>query len=323
MAGAYPREVARDVRTWYPFCMSTAERLDGRALGARLAEEARPRLEALVEAGRQPRLVVVEVGENQASRSYIRGQRRGASRWGLEFAVRTLPATTNEAGVKRVLRELNADPRVTGILLAMPLPAGLGARSLQRLIKPSKDVEGIHPENLGGCLYGRYGLLPCTPLACMALLESAAVDLRGKNAVVVGHSEIVGKPVALLLLAQDATVTVCHKETQDLAAHTRQADVLIVAVGKPGLITADMVKPGAVVVDVGINAVPDPDEAGKVRIVGDVDTDAVMEKAAAITPVPGGVGPVTVAMLMRNTLLAAEGMPSPDDPGQLPLFSAP
>ncbi|MEZ6008120.1 MAG: bifunctional 5,10-methylenetetrahydrofolate dehydrogenase/5,10-methenyltetrahydrofolate cyclohydrolase [Planctomycetota bacterium] len=298
----------------------TPRLLDGKDLAERVREKFRPRLEALVEQGQRPRLVVVEVGENQAARSYIRGQRRGADSWGIEYDLRTLPASTDEKGVRRVLRELAADPRVTGVLLAMPLPAGLGARSLQQGIKPSKDVEGVHPENLGGCLYGSYRLLPCTALAVMALLEDADVDLRGKEVVVVGHSEIVGKPAALLLLARDATVTVCHKDTQDLAAHTRKADVLVVAVGKPGLIRADMVKDGVIVVDVGINAIPDADNPGKMRLVGDVDYEGVAPKAAAITPVPGGVGPVTVAMLLRNTVLAAEGMPPPDDPSQLPLF---
>lgn len=294
--------------------------LDGRDLAERIRADFAPRLDRLVARGHLPRLVVVEVGENQAARSYIRGQRRGADAWGIEFDLRTLPASTDEKGVRRVLRELNADPRVTGILLAMPLPAGLGARALQQTIRPAKDVEGVHPENLGGCLYGRYGLLPCTALAAMALLEDSGTDLRGKEAVVVGHSEIVGKPVALLLLAQDATVTVCHKDTRDLAAHTRRADVVVVAVGKPNLIRADMVKPGALIIDIGINAVPDAEDPGRMRLVGDVDFDAVAPIAGAITPVPGGVGPVTVAMLMRNTLLAAEGMPPPDDPDQLPLF---
>ena len=179
----------------------------------------------------------------------------------------------------------------------------------------------MHPENLGGCLYGRSGLLPCTALAVMSLLDESRLPLKGKEAVVVGHSEIVGKPVALLLLAQDATVTVCHKFTADLASKTLAADVLVVAVGRPGLIRPEMVKPGAVVIDVGINAVRDPAAPGGTRIVGDVDP-AVAAHAAALTPVPGGVGPVTVAMLLRNAVLAARGLPSPDDLDQLPLFQA-
>ena len=292
--------------------------LDGRALAESIRREFTPKVEALTEAGRPPSLVVVAVGDDQAAHSYLRGQRRGAEKWGIAYDVRQLPGDATERMVSATIRELNLDASVTGIMLAMPLPDGMGARTLQRTIKPSKDVEGVHPENLGGCLYGRYGLLPCTPLAVMALIESSGLDLRGKEAVVVGHSEIVGKPVSLLLLAGNATVTVCHIDTQDLAAHTRNADVLVVAVGKPGLIHGDMVKQGATVIDVGINAVPGED--GKMKIVGDVDEESVLPRVAKMTPVPRGVGPVTVAMLMRNTVLAAEGMPPLDDPSQLPLF---
>lgn len=295
--------------------------LDGRALAKRIREKYIPKVEALGASGRRPRLVVVQVGEDGAAEAYMRGQRRGAEAWGIRYEVRTLPATSTERAVRKVIKGLNADPAVTGILLSLPVPEGLGARTLQHDIVPHKDVEGVHPENLGDCLYGHYRLLPCTALAAMALIEESGVELQGKQAVVVGHSEIVGKPVALLLLAKDATVSVCHKYTHDLGAFTREADVLVVAVGKPDLITADMVKPGAVVIDVGINAVPDPKNAGKVRIVGDVAFEAVSERASAITPVPGGVGPVTVAVLMRNTVLAAEGIPPLDDPSQLPLFN--
>lgn len=292
--------------------------IDGRALAESIRREFAPKVEALAAAGRQPSLVVVSVGHDQAAHAYLRGQRRGAEKWGIAYAVRQLPDDASERMVSATIRELNVDASVTGIMLAMPLPSGMGARMLQRTIRPSKDVEGVHPENLGGCLYGRYGLLPCTPLAVMALIESSGVELRGKEAVVVGHSEIVGKPVSLLLLASDATVTVCHVHTQDLAAHTRKADVLVVAVGKAGLIHGDMVKEGAVVIDVGINAVPGED--GKLRIVGDVDEDSVKPRVSKMTPVPRGVGPVTVAMLMRNTVMAAAGMPPLDDPSQLPLF---
>ena len=292
--------------------------IDGRALATSIRLEFAPKVAGLAAAGRRPNLVVVAVGNDEAAHSYLRGQRRGAQRWGIGYDVRQLPSDASERAVAATIRELNADKSVTGIMLAMPLPSGMGARALQRTIRPSKDVEGVHPENLGGCLYGRYGLLPCTPLAVMALIESSGLDLRGQEAVVVGHSEIVGKPVCLLLLAGNATVTVCHIDTQDLAAHTRNADVLVVAVGKPGLIHGDMVKEGATVIDVGINAVPGED--GKMRIVGDVDEASVKPRVAKMTPVPRGVGPVTVAMLMRNTVLAAEGMPPLDEPGQLPLF---
>jgi methylenetetrahydrofolate dehydrogenase (NADP+) / methenyltetrahydrofolate cyclohydrolase len=296
-----------------------ARLLDGRALAERLREEHAPEVERLAALGRRPRLAVVQVGSHGAAHSYIRGQQKGAERWGIELALTEVAPEAGERGVRRALRALNEDPRVTGILLALPLPQGMGARTLQHEIDPRKDVEGVHPENLGGCVFGRYGLLPCTALASMALIEASGATLRGAQAVVVGHSEIVGKPVALLLLAQDATVTVCHKHTADLAARTREADVLVVAVGRPGLIRPEMVKPGAVVIDVGINAVTDPSVPGGTRIVGDVDA-GVAAVASAVTPVPGGVGPVTVAMLMRNAVLAAKGLPHLDDAGQLPLF---
>ncbi len=295
--------------------------LDGRALAEKIRLEFAPEVTTMVEAGKRPRLVVVQVGKNDAAQAYIRGQRRGAEKWQLDFHLETLPAEATEAGVRKALRALNADDGVSGILLSLPLPDGLPTRALQHQIHPSKDVEGVHPENLGGLLWARYGLLPCTALASLALIDESGVDLRGKEAVVVGHSEIVGKPAALLMLARNATVTVCHIDTQDVAAHTKRADVIVVAVGKAGLITGDMVKEGAVVIDVGINAIPSDEGPGRMRLVGDVDFDAVSKKAAAITPVPGGVGPVTVAMLMRNTVLAARGIRVEDAPGQLPLFS--
>jgi methylenetetrahydrofolate dehydrogenase (NADP+) / methenyltetrahydrofolate cyclohydrolase len=300
---------------------TTARMLDGRALAERLRAQHVDEVERLATAGKRPRLVVVRVGSNEAAQAYIRGQQRGAERWGIEYATLDVPPDAGERGVQKALKGLNEDGRVTGVMLALPLPAGFGARTLQHGIDPAKDVEGVHPENLGGCLYGRYGLLPCTALAVMALVEESGLALRGREAVVVGHSEIVGKPVALLLLAQDATVTVCHKFSTDLAARTRSADLLVVAVGKQGLVKREMVKPGAVVIDVGINAVPDPEAPGGTRLVGDVDP-GVAEVAGWLTPVPGGVGPVTVAMLLRNTVWAARGMPPADDPGQLPLFHA-
>ena len=210
----------------------------------------------------------------------------------------------------------NDDPGVTGVILQLPLPEGMPARALQREIAPAKDVEGVHPENLGHVVHGRDGLAPCTALAVVALLESSGATIRGAEAVVVGHSEIVGKPVALMLLARDATTSVCHKYTRDLAAHTRTADLLVVAVGRAGLVRADMVKPGAVVVDVGINEIKGPD--GKARLVGDVDFDGLVAQGCLVTPVPGGVGPVTVAMLLRNTVLAAQATPTIDaDPTPL------
>jgi methylenetetrahydrofolate dehydrogenase (NADP+)/methenyltetrahydrofolate cyclohydrolase len=294
--------------------------LDGRALAETLREQHAKDVEALRAVDRLPRLVALQVGENESTEAYLRGQRRGAERWGLAYAVEKLPAGATERTIRRAIRDLNDDDMVTGVLLALPLPPGIGARALQHEIDPRKDVEGVHPENLGNALYGKRGLLPCTALAVLALVEATGLPLQGKECVVVGHSEIVGKPVALLLLAADATTAVCHQYTRDLAAHTRRADVLVVAAGRPGLVRGDMVKEGAVVVDVGINAVPDPADPSRTTIVGDVDFDAVAPRCSHVTPVPGGVGPVTVAMLMRNTVLAARGVPPPEDPGQLPLF---
>jgi methylenetetrahydrofolate dehydrogenase (NADP+)/methenyltetrahydrofolate cyclohydrolase len=296
-----------------------ARRLDGTLLAERIRQDFAPEMAALIAAGRRPRLVVVKVGPNEAASSFLRGQAKGAEKWGVDYRVEELPAPATEKRIARSIRALNDDPAVSGVLLALPVPPGIGARGLQHEIDPAKDVEGVHPENLGYAVHGRRGLLPCTALAVLALAESTGVALQGKECVVVGHSEIVGKPVALLLLALDATVTVCHKFTGDLGAHTRGADLLVVAVGKPGLVRAEMVKPGAVVIDVGINAVPDPANPSRPRIVGDVE-EGVASVASWLTPVPGGVGPVTVAMLMRNTVLAARGIPPPDDPGQLPLF---
>jgi methylenetetrahydrofolate dehydrogenase (NADP+)/methenyltetrahydrofolate cyclohydrolase len=279
--------------------------LDGKALADRIRRAHAPAIAELRAGGRAPRLLSLQVGGVEASEAYVRGQRRGAEAWGIEYETRVLPAGVDESAVRSAIDDANADPRVSGVLLQLPLPANLPARVLQHAIHPDKDVEGVHPENLGTVVHGQPRLAPCTALAVIALLEESGAPIRGAEAVVVGHSEIVGKPVGLLLLAHDATTTVCHKYTRDLASHTRRADLLVVAVGKAGLVTADMVKPGAVVVDVGINAVPVPDEPGRMRIVGDVDYDAVTKAGARVSPVPGGVGPVTVAMLLRNTLIAA------------------
>jgi methylenetetrahydrofolate dehydrogenase (NADP+)/methenyltetrahydrofolate cyclohydrolase len=295
--------------------------LDGRALADRIRAENAAAVEALRRAGRAPRLVSIQVGRDEASEAYVRGQRRGAEAWGVDYRTRLLPATTPAEDVRGAIEELNADPQATGLLLQLPLPPGLPARALQHAIHPDKDVEGVHPENLGSVVHGTPHLAPCTALAVVALLESSGAPIRGAEAVVVGHSEIVGKPVALLLLARDATTTVCHKHTTGLADHTRRADLLVVAVGRAGLVTADMVKPGAVVVDVGINSVPasGPDgAAGKTRLVGDVDYEGVVAKGCRVSPVPGGVGPVTVAMLLRNTILAAQRRFEASEPKVLP-----
>ena len=282
--------------------------LDGKALAEKIRREHAPAVEALRRRGRRLRLVALQVGSVAAAEAYLRGQRRGADAWGIDYELRTLSKTATEADVRAAIVAANDDPGVTGVILQLPLPEGLPARALQREIAPAKDVEGVHPENLGHIVHGREGLAPCTALAVIALLESSGATIRGAEAVVVGHSEIVGKPVALMLLARDATTSVCHKFTKDLAAHTRTADLLVVAVGRAGLVKADMVKPGAIVVDVGINATTGPD--GKPRLVGDVDFDGLVAKGCLVTPVPGGVGPVTVAMLLRNTVLAAQATPA-------------
>lgn len=294
--------------------------LDGRVVAEQLRASFSAEVEALAASGRRPRLVAFQVGQNPATEAYVRGQRRGAEAWRIDYEMRTLPAGATEADVRAALADANEDPSVTGVLLQLPLPAPLPGRALQHAIAPGKDVEGVHPENLGGVVHGRDGLAPCTALAVMALIDASGVTVRGAEAVVVGHSEIVGKPVALMLLARDATTHVCHKFTRDLAAHTRGADVLVVAVGRPNLVTADMVKPGAVVVDVGINAVPVPGEPGRTRIVGDVDTAGLLARGCRVTPVPGGVGPVTVAMLMRNTVLAARRRAPPPEETAPSLF---
>ncbi len=294
--------------------------LDGKALAERIRAEHATEVEALSRRGRRPRLVAVQVGPNESVDAFVRGQRKGAEAWKIAYETRVLPATASEAEVRAEIEAQNADPSVTGVLLQLPLPKPLPARALQHAILPSKDVEGVHPENLGNVVYGRERLAPCTAAAAVALLDSAGVAFRGAEAVVVGHSEIVGKPVALLLLARDATTTVCHVFTRDLAAHTRRADLLVVAVGKPNLVRADMVKRGAVVVDVGINAVPVEGQPGKTRLVGDVDFEGLSKVGCRVTPVPGGVGPVTVAMLLRNTVLAARGGATEAPPDSHPLL---
>ena len=294
--------------------------LDGKALAETLRGRHAPEVDRLLAEGRRPRLVAIQVGRNEAAESYARGQRKGADAWRIAYEVRGLPDDSTEAEVREAIRRANDDPEVTGVMLQLPLPAGLPGRVLQRAIAPEKDVEGVHPENLGEVVHGRDGLAPCTALAAIALLESAGVRFEGAEAVVVGHSEIVGKPVALMLLARNATTVVCHKFTKDLAHYTRRAGLLVVAVGKPGLIRPDMVSPGCVVVDVGINAVPVAGEPGRTRIVGDVDREGLVAKGCRVSPVPGGVGPVTVAMLLRNTLIAARHTPPPREDPTSPLF---
>lgn len=279
----------------------TARRVDGRALARAIEARVAEQVEELSQQG-PVRLVAVAVGEEGASDVYLRTQSRGCQRVGIRFRLVRLRAGITQDGLHTAIGSLGADQRVTGIILQMPLPASLDARAAQDAIATRKDVEGVHHHNLGRVAGARGILQPCTAQAAVHILEAEGVALEGAEAVMVGHSEIVGKPAALMLMDRFSTVTVCHIATRDLAAHTSKADVVIVAVGKAGLVTGAMLKPGAAVVDVGINVVQDAE--GKTRVVGDVAEDA-WETAGVLTPVPGGVGPVTVAMLLRNTVMAA------------------
>lgn len=274
----------------------SAQLMDGKALAAQKKAAIRAEVERLV---RTPGLAVVLVGENPASQIYVRGKARDCEECGIRCMDFRLPAQTTESELLTLIAELNGRADVDGILVQLPLPEGIRERRVLEAIAPEKDVDAFHPENVGRLVQGQARYLPCTPAGVMELLRAAGVNPAGRRAVIVGRSNIVGKPMALLLLQADATVTVCHSRTPDLADECRRADILISAVGRRGLITADMIKPGAAVVDVAMNR----DEDGK--LCGDVDFAAACAVAAHITPVPGGVGPMTRAMLMENTLRAA------------------
>ncbi len=278
----------------------------GRDVARTIREETTKRAAALREQGWVPHLASLEIGHNPSAEVYVRNQKRVAEKVGIQFVNRRYPQEITQAEMLAAIGALNVDPRITGIILQRPVPHHLDLFQLQGAIAPSKDVEGMSPSNIGKVVYDQFVLGPCTSLASVEILRATGQPLRGMNAVVVGHSEIVGKPIALHLLAELVTVTICHHGTRDLAAHTRNADALFVAVGKPGLITGDMVKPGAVVIDIGINQIETQDEAGNIvkKLVGDVDFDSVSKVAGWITPVPGGVGPVTLAVLMKNTVAA-------------------
>lgn len=283
--------------------------IDGRGLANAARTEIKQHVAVLEELGWKHKLISLDVCGTEATALYIRNQRRACDEVGITFENRTYPAEVTERELLAVIQSLNVDPRVTGIILQRPVPSHLHLQRLQNAIHPDKDVEGMNSANIGGIVYGGSSLGPCTARASVALLKSTGLDLRGLEVVVVGHSEIVGKPIALLLMEELATVTICHHGTRNLAMHTRRAEALFVAVGKAGLITGEMVKPGAAVIDIGINHIPQPPDAnGKVhdRIVGDVDFGSVVEVAGWLTPVPGGVGPMTVAMLLGNTVTAAE-----------------
>jgi methylenetetrahydrofolate dehydrogenase (NADP+) / methenyltetrahydrofolate cyclohydrolase len=282
----------------------TATLLDGKKLAETVRAEVRAGVERFkAEHGRAPGLDVILVGDDPASQIYTRNKEKVSNEVGMRGRLHALPATTSEAELLALVDRLNGDAEVDGILVQLPLPAGIAEARVIERVDPKKDVDGFHPVNVGLLASGRPALVPGTPIGCMRLLASAGVDLVGARAVVVGRSVIVGRPVAQLLLAAHATVTIAHSRTKDLPAVCREADVLVAAVGKAALIRGDWIKPGAVVIDVGINRIALPD--GKTRLVGDVAFDEAKERARAITPVPGGVGPMTIACLLQNTLLAA------------------
>ncbi|HBL12988.1 MAG TPA: bifunctional methylenetetrahydrofolate dehydrogenase/methenyltetrahydrofolate cyclohydrolase FolD [Cyanobacteria bacterium UBA11162] len=280
-----------------------AQLLDGKALAQRIQTQLKSQVEQLVLShGRPPGLAVLMVGDNPASAAYVRNKERACAKVGIASFGRHFPATISQAELEQTIHTLNQDPQVDGILLQLPLPEHLNAVYLLHKIDPNKDVDGLHPLNLGRLVRGEPGLRSCTPAGVMRLLREYQIDVKGKQAVVVGRSILVGKPIALMLLELDATVTIAHSRSQNLADITRQADILIAAAGRAKLITADMVKPKAVVIDVGINRISD--DSGNFHLVGDVHFDTVRDIAECITPVPGGVGPMTVAMLLENTVLS-------------------
>ena len=278
----------------------SAQILDGKALAAEIRSEVKTQVAALAEKGVSTALAVILVGDDSASQVYVRNKIKACADTGIRSLEFRMPAETTQQQLLAKIAELNADESVDGILVQLPLPKQINADAVISAIDPAKDVDGFHVANAGALVTGKQGFVPCTPFGVMRLVEKSGVNPRGKSAVIVGRSNIVGKPMALLLLAADATVTVAHSCTPDLSAVTRNADILVAAVGRAKLIKADMVKPGAVVIDVGMNR----DEHGK--LCGDVDFAEVKEIAGSITPVPGGVGPMTIAMLMQNTVLAAQ-----------------
>jgi methylenetetrahydrofolate dehydrogenase (NADP+)/methenyltetrahydrofolate cyclohydrolase len=274
--------------------------LDGKAVAAAVRARVKSGVEDLrASAGVAPTLAVILVGDDPASQIYVRNKKRAADEVGIAARDFLFPAGCSREALLETIAQVNGDPSIHGVLLQLPLPGGLDEDEAVRAIDPAKDVDGLHPMNLGNLLAGKPSTVPCTPAGCLEILDHYGVELQGAEAVVIGRSRLVGKPLAQLLLGRHATVTMCHTRTRDLAAHTRRADVLCVAAGRAGVVTGDMLKPGAVVIDVGVNRLPTG------RVVGDVDFESASRVAGALTPVPGGVGPMTIAMLLRNTLLAA------------------
>ena len=288
-----------------------AELIDGRAIAKKVRADVAERARKLVARGLRPGLAVVQVGDDPASTVYTRAKAKAAEEAGMYSLNLRLPADTSQADLLSRVDALNSDPKIHGILVQMPLPKQIDPDTIIRRIDPGKDVDGFHPVNVGKMLVGeRDGFIPCTPAGIQVLLKESGVKTPGKNCVVIGRSNIVGKPMAALMMQDNenanCTVTVCHRHTTDLKSHTKAADILIVAAGRPHIVTADMVKPGAVVIDVGTNRVSDPKSKSGTKLQGDVDFDSVRAVASKITPVPGGVGPMTIAMLMANTVRAAE-----------------
>ena len=282
--------------------------IDGRAIADKILEGVKARAEDLRAKGMRPCLAVILVGDNPASLSYVTGKRKALEETSMMGRDIRLPDTTPEGELLMVIESLNADPMVHGILVQLPLPRHISEDRIIRAIHPSKDVDCFHPVSIGNMLLGQPGFLPCTPHGVIRLLREAKVPTAGAHAVILGRSNIVGKPLAVLLAGREcnATVTVCHTGTPDFVVHTRQADILIAAAGKPCLVSADMIKKGAAVIDVGVNRIADASKKNGFRLCGDVDFDAALETAGWITPVPKGVGPMTIAMLMENVVLAAE-----------------
>lgn len=285
-----------------------AQIIDGKQIALDVRAGVAEKVAALKEKGITPCLAVILVGENPASVSYVTGKRKALAEAGMMDRSEVLPESTTEEELLALIEKLNNDKTVHGILVQLPLPKHIDEDKVIMAISPEKDVDGFHPVNVGNLVIGKKAFLPCTPHGIIVLLERMGIETSGKHAVVIGRSNIVGKPVSLLLARKETncTVTICHTGTKNMAEITRQADILIAAVGRPGTVTADMVKDGAVVIDVGVNRIPDASKKSGFRLVGDCDFAPISEKASFITPVPGGVGPMTIAMLMYNTLEAAE-----------------
>lgn len=284
--------------------------IDGKEIASQVKSDVAKKVLELKEKGINPCLAVILVGNNPASVSYVKGKRKALAEVGMCDKSIELSENTSESELLAKIAELNADNSVHGILVQLPLPSHINEEHVINAIDPKKDVDGFTPVNVGNLVIGKKSFLPCTPHGILVLLEKMKIQTQGKHAVIIGRSNIVGKPLALLLCRKETncTVSICHTGTKNLAEITRQADILISAVGKPGTVSADMVKDGAVVIDVGVNRIPDANKKSGFRLVGDVDFDAISQKASFITPVPGGVGPMTIAMLIYNTLEAAENL---------------